>query len=79
MLCNVMLRRVPCYGCAFCASLRDTDILAMHGPMNVKTRRITTYNMTLGRVRIMLIPPSCIQFHSKKRTFLWKFERRHQQ
>ena len=25
MLCNVMLRRVPCYGCALCASLRDTD------------------------------------------------------
>ena len=25
LLCNVMLRRVPCYGCAFCASLRDTD------------------------------------------------------
>jgi len=24
VLCNVMLRRVPCYGCAFCASLRDT-------------------------------------------------------
>ena len=24
MLCNVMLRRVPCYGCAFCASLQRT-------------------------------------------------------
>ena len=24
VLCNVMLRRVPCYGCAVCASLRDT-------------------------------------------------------
>ena len=24
VLCNVMLRSVPYYGCAFCASLRDT-------------------------------------------------------
>ena len=24
VLCNVMLRRVPCYGCVFCASLCDT-------------------------------------------------------
>ena len=23
-LCNVMLRTVPCCGCALCASLRDT-------------------------------------------------------
>jgi 20S proteasome alpha/beta subunit len=26
VLCNVMLRRVPCYGSAFCASLRDTHV-----------------------------------------------------
>jgi len=54
------LRNVASYW-LYCA-----NILAMYGPMNGKNRRLTTNNMTLGRVRIMYIPPSCIQFHSKK-------------
>jgi len=40
MFCNVMLRRVPCYGCAFCASLRDH----WYGEINV-----TFYSVTLAR------------------------------
>ena len=31
MLCNVMLRRVPCYGCAFCASLRIMAVSHVEG------------------------------------------------
>ena len=42
----------------------------MHGSMSVKNRRLTTYNTTLGRVRIVFIPPSCIKFRSKKNVFL---------
>jgi len=30
VLCNVMLRRVACYGCAFCASLRDRQRSTEH-------------------------------------------------
>ena len=32
MLFNVMLRRMPCNGCAFCASLRGTIQLPDDGP-----------------------------------------------
>jgi len=38
MLCNVMLRRVPCYGCAFCASLRCNSEI-----------NVTFYSVTLAR------------------------------
>jgi len=31
VLCKVMLRRVPCYGCAFCAVLRDTGMSYVEG------------------------------------------------
>jgi len=44
MLCNVMLRRVSCYGCAFCASLRDTAIPNRYSEINV-----TFYSVTLAR------------------------------
>ena len=36
-----MLRRVPCYGCAFCASLRDTGSkLPDDGPRNETCRSV---------------------------------------
>jgi len=41
VLCNVMLRRVPCYGCAFCASL--------HASTQRSEINVTFYIVTLAR------------------------------
>ena len=44
MLCNVMLRSVPCYGCAFCASLqRSTECTSVAG--HSSQRNITQHSM----------------------------------
>jgi len=47
-----MLRRVPCYGCAFCASLRDTAYTTRHAattPNWYSEINVTFYGVTLAR------------------------------
>jgi len=45
-----MLRRVPCYGCAFCVSLRDT-VIQYHVtiPKWYSEINVTFYTVTLAR------------------------------
>ena len=45
-----MLRRVHCYGCAFCASLRDTayGMLSQY-PTGTAKINVTFYSLTLAR------------------------------
>jgi hypothetical protein len=45
-------------------------LVSSNTPAAKQDKRLTTYNMTLRRVRIMYIPPSRIQCHSKTSVFM---------
>jgi len=49
VLCNVMLRRVPCYGCAFCASLQRNEAQNATIPNWYSEINVTFYSVTLAR------------------------------
>ena len=57
VLCKVMLRRVPCYGCAFCASH-----VAKHKTEGCKFSKLLELNFVLNFVYICRFPSFFVNF-----------------